>query len=120
MVVIQYADGSEKLFCEQKCLSAQLKDAKIVNITTSDDSARSANDFLSAFCDLSDFLILKPIEFSVNHGNSIVGARVMKRAKLTNKAVAFRWLVKELVQFHSSIDAKLNDIINDMKVAANA
>lgn len=119
-VLIKYHDGSEKVFCKQECLALQLKNAKIVNISTVEDDAKAANEFLNAFCDLSSFFVLKPIEISVDHGNSIVGARVLRRSKMTNKAMAMRWLVKELVQFHSSVDSKLSDIINSMKEVGNA
>lgn len=119
-VLIKYNDGSEKVFCKSECLASQLKGAKLINISTSEDEARSANEFLNAFCDLSTFFVLKPIEISVDHGNSIVGARVLRKSKMTNRAMAMRWLVKELVQFHNQIDAKLHDIITSMKEAGNA
>jgi hypothetical protein len=117
-VKIFYKDGKTKDFTENECVVAQLSNASIVKIEV--DNTQKADCFLSAVCDIPSYLVLPPVEIQVDHKNTIVGARIARKAKCASKRAALTWLVKEIVKNQANLESRLNDIILTIREKHNA
>lgn len=117
-VKIFYQDGTQREYSENECVVSQLNNASIVEIGI--DKPEQAYKFLSAVCDTPSYIILPPVTIKVNHQDTIVGARLARKAKCVNKRTVLTWLVKEIVKHQANLESKLNDILLTMKEKLNA
>ncbi len=117
-VKIFYKNGNTKEFSENECVVAQLSNASIVKIEM--DNTKKADCFLSAVCEIPSYVIMPPVEIKVDHQNTIVGARIARKARCTSKRAALTWLVKEIVKNQANLESKLNDIICTIKERKDA
>lgn len=117
-VKIFYKDGKVREFTDKECVVSQLNNASIVKIEV--DNTQKANCFLSAVCEIPDYVVMPPVEIKVDHKDTIIGAKMARKAKSTNKRVAITWLVKEIVKNQANLESKLDDIICTIRERLNA
>jgi len=117
-VKILYLDGKEREYSENEDLISQLDNASTVEIGI--DNPEKANNFLSAVCDIPSYIILPPVTIKVNHQDTIVGAKLARKAKSISKRTAFAWLVKEIIKNQANLESKLSDIIMEIHAVGDA
>jgi hypothetical protein len=117
-VKIVYKNGKIEDYTKEKCLVDQLSDASLVEINIED--IEKADQFLSDVSNKTRYEILPPVKIKVDHKDTIVGAKIAKKAKQASKATVLMWLAKEIVKNQFNLESRLNDIILTIKEKFNA
>jgi uncharacterized protein (DUF305 family) len=117
-VKIFYKDGKNKDFVQDECIISQLSNASMVSVDIED--VEKADSFLSAVCNAPNYMVLPPIQIMVDHKNTIIGAKIARKAKQTSKRLAIEWLVKEIIKQQVNLESKLDDIISLIRNRKNA
>lgn len=117
-IKLTYQDGTTKEYDPNLPVETQLQNLKLASISMKKEDAR-VSLFLTDLSRAMEFNIVKPFDIEVCEVMTPKGAKARQKIKKAQNKMAVCWLVKELVNYHNHVNKSLEDLAEEMRLAAS-